>query len=763
MTVSRRLLLIAGLLGWCGAAQAQDEARLLNEAAKARVESWRGMPSRLHADLHWLPGDSGLVWRTELAGVTVWRRIDANGSAREGPDRQSVGLSDDLRTLLPRERVEASGPSQRRTEIRFVNETSRVLRLFWSDGRRRLRDYGELPVGATKSVSTFVGHSFVVREQDGADVGAFVAEAGPGLANVGERSQAALQRLAARRDPRAFVRDHDLWVRTEEGEVRRITDDGTENDGFVGPLRWSPDGRRAVVMRRVPGDRRKLTLIESSPSDQLQPKLHELDYAKPGDRIDRNLPYVVDVEAGSVTAVDPAAFADAWSIDRFHWAEDGSEVFCLYNRRGHQVLKVLAIDVARGTVRTVLEEVAATFVDYSQKAVLHWLANGKEFLWASERDGRNHLYRVDSTTGSMARVTQGAWVVRALERVDEADGTVWLRVMGVRKDEDPYHVHLARVGLDGGGFRLLTDADATHEWEFSPERTLFVDRWSRVDQPEVVELRRASDGALLGELGREDDAALLAAGWRRPVRFSAKGRDGETDIYGCIYFPSQFQEGGRYPVVEDIYAGPHDFHVPKAWGLGERQRRVAEMGIVVVRIDGMGTNWRSKKFHDVCWRNLKDGGFPDRILWMRAAAERFPQLDLDRVGIFGGSAGGQNALAALLHHGEFYKAAVADCGCHDNRMDKIWWNEAWMGYPIGPWYADSSNVTHADKLRGKLWLTVGELDRNVDPSSTMQVVAALLRAGREFDLTVVPGGGHGVGESSLLVGRRAEWLWRALR
>jgi dipeptidyl aminopeptidase/acylaminoacyl peptidase len=183
---------------------------------------------------------------------------------------------------------------------------------------------------------------------------------------------------------------------------------------------------------------------------------------------------------------------------------------------------------------------------------------------------------------------------------------------------------------------------------------------------------------------------------------------------------------------------------------------MAELGFILVNIDGKGTSWRSKAFHDVCWKNLGDSGFPDRILWIKAAAAKYPEMDLSKgVGIYGGSAGGQSSTRALLAFGDFYTVAVSDCGCHDNRMDKIWWNELWMSWPIGPHYAEQSNVTQAKNLKGKLFLLVGELDRNVDPSSTMQVVSALIRADKDFDLLVVPGGGHGAG-SSANGGRRTQ-------
>ena len=225
----------------------------------------------------------------------------------------------------------------------------------------------------------------------------------------------------------------------------------------------------------------------------------------------------------------------------------------------------------------------------------------------------------------------------------------------------------------------------------------------------------------------------------------AKGRDGVTDIFGVILRPSNFDPAKKYPVIEDIYAGPQGAYVPK--GFGPQVNELTELGFIIVQIDGMGTSYRPKKFHDVCWKNLGDAGLPDRVLWIKAAAAKYPQMDISRVGIYGTSAGGQNALGALLTHGDFYKVAVADCGCHDNRMDKIWWNEQWMGWPVGPHYAEQSNVTLASKLQGKLLLMLGEMDRNVDPASTMQVVNALVKADKDFDLVIMPGEGHGIAGS----------------
>lgn len=222
----------------------------------------------------------------------------------------------------------------------------------------------------------------------------------------------------------------------------------------------------------------------------------------------------------------------------------------------------------------------------------------------------------------------------------------------------------------------------------------------------------------------------------------AKARDGKTDIWGVIYRPLALNPKKKYPVIENIYAGPQGSFAPKTFSASSGMQALAELGFIVVQMDGMGTSNRSKEFHDYCWRDLGDAGFPDRILWHKAAAAKYPAYDISRVGIYGTSAGGQNALGGLLFHPDFYKAGFAACGCHDNRMDKIWWNEQWMGWPLGPHYAASSNVDNAYRLKGKLLLLVGEMDQNVDPASTYQVVNALIKADKDFDLLVVPGAGH---------------------
>jgi len=562
----------------------------------------------------------------------------------------------------------------------------------------------------------------------------------------------------------AFIKGHNLHLRDKaSGEESALSGEGTGPDGYQEGVFWSPDSKKVVALRVAKGDDREVFLVESSPEDQVQPKHSTYRYPKPGDRVPIAKPHLFDVETRKPIPISDVLFDNPWSLDEVGWAPDSRRFTFLYNQRGHQVLRVVAVDAATGEATALIDERAETFVDYSNKTFLHFLDKTNEILWMSERDGWNHLYLLDGGTGAVkGRVTRGDWLVRGVERVDEDSWQVWFRAVGINPGEDPYYVHHARINFDGTGLVRLTEGDGTHTLRFSPDRRFAIDTYSRVDLAPVTEVRRAGDGKLVVEVERGDDSALRATGWSAPERFVAKGRDGTTDIHGIIFRPTDFDPGRKYPVIEAIYAGPHGAHVPKAFAGHHRAQGLAELGFVVVQVDGMGTNWRSRAFHDVCWKNLADAGFPDRIAWIKAAAAKDLALDLSRVGIYGGSAGGQNALGALLFHGDFYKAAAADCGCHDNRMDKIWWNEAWMGWPIGPHYAEQSNVANAHKLRGSLLMTVGELDHNVDPASTMQVVKALIRAGKDFELIVFPGAGHGAGEGRYGERRRRDFFVRHL-
>ncbi|GAB4466815.1 MAG: hypothetical protein OHK0029_38380 [Armatimonadaceae bacterium] len=648
--------------------------------------------------------------------------------------------------------VRVSGGNGAETFITFANRMAAPVRLYWITPEGEKREYGVLPPGETKKQHTFENHAWLTAAEDGKPLGVFVATANPGLAVV----RGTVPEPRRRPRPRSNVspngkwqivfRNHNAFLQTvgEAGETP-LTTDGTKDDSYGGGALWSPNGTRVVVTRSVPAEEHKVYLVESSPKDQVQPRLKTIDYLKPGDRVSRERPRLFDVSSRREIPIAEDLFPNPWDISRIRWDADGKRFTFLYNQRGHQVLRLIGVDAETGEARTLINEESKTFLCYSSKTFLHLMDQTKEAVWMSERDGWNHLYLYDTATGKVKnQITQGPWVVRSVDRVDEEKRQIWFRAGGIVPGQDPYYIHYCRINFDGTGLTLLTEGDGTHSLSFSPDGQFYVDTYSRVDMPPVSELRRTQDGKKVLNLERGDAEALVATGWKYPERFVAKGRDDKTDIYGVIWRPTNFDPAKSYPIIEQIYAGPHSAHVPKSFSSYHGAQSLAELGFIVVMIDGMGTNWRSKAFHDVCWQNLADAGFPDRILWIKAAASRYPYMDTNRVGIYGTSAGGQNALGGMLLHPEFYRVGVSDCGCHDNRMDKIWWNEQWMGYPVGPHYEASSNVTLAPNLQGKLLLMVGELDTNVDPASTVQVVNALIKADRDFDYLFFPGGGHGI-------------------
>jgi dipeptidyl-peptidase 4 len=625
--------------------------------------------------------------------------------------------------------------------IYFVNQLAHEVEILWVDLSGNQKSYGKIAAGADRWLSTYSGHAFRLREADGKERFHFVAEKQPGIALLSEAKV-----------PSSF--NEKKW-RADMKDVETF-----------GPKKGTkPKPKYYHKLDRDGGSNRLVSIVQSSPPKQLQPELQQFRYRKPGDELSKLTLFIgtrKDEGADGIAAVDPTLFPTPWSLSQFRWSEDGRKLRFVFNQRGHQLLRLLEVDAATRQVRTLAEETSPTFIDYAAKTYWHVMEERNEALWMSERDGWNHLYLLDLENGGTKRqLTSGNWMVRSVEQVNEAKGVALLKVMGYYPDQDPYHVHFALLDLSGGELTMLTEGDGTHDLSWSPNAEFYIDRYSRVDLAPVHEMR-SSSGELICALERGNMTALLQAGWRLPERFACKGRDGETLIWGVAYRPTNFTILNKYPVIESIYAGPHGAFVPKSFAVHRKQNELAELGFTVVQIDGMGTNWRGKKFHDVAWKNLQDAGFPDRKLWIQALAEIDSSMDLDQVGIYGGSAGGQSAMRALIDHHDFYSVAVADCGCHDNRIDKIWWNELWMGWPIDESYSLSSNVDQAHRMQGDLFLVVGEVDRNVDPASTMQVVDALIKANKDFDLLVVPNGGHGIAESTYGTRRRRDYFVRKL-
>ena len=598
----------------------------------------------------------------------------------------------------------------------------------------------------------------------------------------------------------AFIRNDNVYIAKPDGSgARALSTEGTISHYFSSYISWSPDNRYVAVQRIRPIEKRYVYYVESSPADQLQPILHKQEYSKPGDELAQKTPYIFEVATGRAVTPAPELIANQYDLSRPDWCDDSHAIRFEYNQRGHHLYRVYEMSV-EGAVRTLIEEREEKYVRYSNnfRQDLH---GDSLILWLSERDGYPHLYLFDTTSPAQGKknqkrstsrasspssapspskssrsssaspssapgwvggvfaasssecpsrqLTSGSFCVRRVLRVDEEGGHLFFTANGRNPNEDPYHIHYYRINLDGSGLVDLTPEPGNHNARFNSDFSALIDTYSTQDTPPTTVVRSLTGKSFSAQiLATSDISELKAAGWVAPEIFVAPGRDGVTQMWGIIQRPTNFDPTKKYPVIEYIYSGPGDSYTPKSFQpYNWYTTSLAELGFIVVQLDAMGTSNRGKKFEEVCYKNLKDAGFPDRIAWIKAAAQKYPYMDADRVGIYGCSAGGQESTAAVLFHGDFYKAAYSACGCHDNRMDKIWWNEQWMSYPIDSTYSECSNVDNAYRLERPLMLVVGELDDNVDPASTMQVANALIKANKPFELVVIPGAHHTMGES----------------
>lgn len=704
-------------------------------------------------------------------GSRTTHHVDANTGELS---RLSHAKIDGMSTLrggsLP-----SSQPSATETALEFINESKMDVQIFWIDTQGETRQYGSLPPGQSRTQHTYSGHAWMVKALDGSFFGSTVAESPPTVARINETFEFPKSLRRARGGNRAKGTERapnqsadgqfEFRLHGRRLQLRRIDQSksawmdlhaGESMDQSIVSPSWSPDGQVIAawrVNRHPPED---AVTIESSPRNGGRAKIRRKPYQLPGDAADEYRLVAFDAKTGDQLRVDIPTID--FRRPKIHWFGDHMMAVEKVDR-GHQRVRLFVVDPVNETSRVVIDESSITFIWTThgpQVRKFTYLDNTDEVIFASEWSGYRHLYLVDLNDQNASAdrwkqnpITSGDWLVREIVEVDEQTRMLDLMVGEFYEDQDPYHRHLVRVSFSGEELVAVTNANGDHSVQFSSDRQFAVVTHSRVDSLPVHELRRVSDGKLVTELmqgrrvGNDDAEAAL------PTVFSAKGRDGETEIWGNLYFPSDFdpESKSHYPVIEAIYAGPHDSHVPKRYLHSNRFNDLTSLGFVVVQIDGMGTANRSKAFHDRCWHNLKDAGFPDRIAWMKAAGGKFPALDLSRVGIFGTSAGGQNACGALLFHGDFYKSAYASCGCHDNRMDKASWNEQWMGFPVGAQYAASSNIEHAKQLTGNLLLVVGELDQNVPPESTYRLVDALVKADKDFEFLMIPGMGHSDGGS----------------
>lgn len=581
----------------------------------------------------------------------------------------------------------------------------------------------------------------------------------------------------------AFIRDWNLWLRdVASGTETQLTRDGTTDYGYATDnagwihsgraiLVWSPDASKIATFRQDQRKTGSMTLVGTSVG---HPRVETWKYPLVGDAdvtmIER---VIVDVPSRSVlrlqmppdqhrsTLCDDVSCDGGW--EDVQWAPDGRTLAFVSTSRDHKSATLRVADVRTGAVREVLDETVKTYFESGNGAVnWRYLPQSGEVLWFSERNDWGNLYLYDLGSGKLRHaVTTGSGNVTEVLRVDDATRTVWFRGVGRQLGVDPYYQQFYKVGLDGGAPVLLTPEPADHVITLSPDGRYFVDSHSTPTTPPVTVLRSSSDGRIQAQVARADISRLRAAGWVPPEPFTVKARDGTTDLYGLMFKPTHFDAGKHYPIIDYVYPGPQTGSVGSRSFNAARvdHQALAELGFVVVAIDGLGTPWRSKSFHDAFNGDIGDNTLPDQVAALRELGARHPWIDLQRIGIWGHSGGGYATADAMFSYPDFFKVGIAESGNHDNRNYEDDWAEKWQGLEIrhkdgSSNYDAQANQNKAANLKGHLLLAHGTMDDNVPPSNTLLVVAALIKANKDFDLIMIPDARHGYGDAAPYMMRR---------
>ncbi|WP_338868917.1 DPP IV N-terminal domain-containing protein [Spirosoma sp. SC4-14] len=574
----------------------------------------------------------------------------------------------------------------------------------------------------------------------------------------------------------AFIKDYNLWVRDlQTGKETQLTTDGSRDFGYATDnagwrssdrpiLAWSPDSKKIATFKQ---DQREVSDMYLVTTNVGKPTLKQWKYPLPGDNAIPTIQRVIiDVDAPKVIMLqippDPhrATLSDdissSGTFDDVNWSEDGSKLAFVSTSRDHKQEKVRLADASTGAVREVFEETVPTQYESGWGAInWRYLDKSNEFIWFSERDNWGHLYLYDAATGKLKnQITKGDWLVTKLLKVDEKNRLLYFMANG-RQAVNPYFGQLCRIGFDGKRFAVLTPEEGNHQVSISPSGNYFVDSYSKPDVPPVTVLRNM-DGKLISTLEKADISRLTATGWHPPVPFMVKADDGKTDIYGLMYTPTKLDPSKKYPIVDYIYPGPQGGSVGN-WSFAAARKdnqSLAELGFIVVEIEGTSNPLRSKSFHDMSYGNMATNTLPDQITGIRQLAQRYAYIDTNRVGIWGHSGGGFATATAMFRFPDFFKVGISESGNHDNRNYEDDWGERYNGLTSASDYEAQANQNYAKNLKGKLMLAHGMLDNNVPPYNTLLVVEALEKANKDYDLIIFPNSAHGFGSYTPYMTRR---------
>lgn len=557
----------------------------------------------------------------------------------------------------------------------------------------------------------------------------------------------------------AYTKDYNLYIKSvATGAVKQLSTAGFKNYEYASyydwgeiiegengerpphfAVSWSPDSKwiQAYICDLRKGQ--KMYLLDWSVDTLYRARLLSYYRGSPGDTdMVYMTPVIFNIETGEETIQNEFRNVNQAS---FEWSKEPGIIYCENYVRGYQQVDLYRLDLNKKTNELLYHEKSTTNIDgYSSMLQEEF---GKIII-TSEKDGWRQLYALDLKTKTLEPITSGAYYINSIYSVDKKTKTIFFLASGKEPGRNPYYQHLYKTGIDGKGFALLTAEDANHDIAVSPDGKYFTDNISAPDQPTRTVLRETATGKIVKELSKANIDTVLAMGYHFPETFTATARDSITTIYGAMWKPSNFDPTKKYPVIDQSYTGPHTNMFPRTFmaALGRNNQALAELGFIVVCVDGMGTAGRSKAFHNVSYKNMGKS-LTDHVLAIKELAKKYSWIDADRVGIFGHSAGGYDAGHAVLEFPDFYKVAVASSADHDFRMEKDWWPEMYMGWPVDSTYNLVSNITMAGNLKGKLLITHGGIDENVNPSATFKLAEALIKANKEFDMLILPSQHHG--------------------
>lgn len=561
----------------------------------------------------------------------------------------------------------------------------------------------------------------------------------------------------------AFIKDGNIGIKnSENGKTKMLTDDGSELHGYGYNLDWyftrnitknepndyqieaywSTDSRKLIVPQYHRENVRNLYLYKVD-NETMQAEIVSYERGLAGDtNVTKTDFYLFDIPSGKKTKVEIPRF-DETTGTYVRWFENTANAYFIQYSRGYKYRQLIEIDSATGITKVLLTEKSDTYVE-NQVETMEVLPASNEFIWRSEKDGWSHLYLHDLKTGTLKKqLTSGAYYVYGIDYIDQKKRQIWFTAGAKEAGRDPFLKHFYTQNIDNGTIKLLTPEDAFHNISISEDGKYFIDNYSANNKPNTCVLRNMSTGKQILEIEKQDISELEKMGWKPAEQITLKAPDGVTDIFALIYKPTDFNPNLKYPIIDATYTGPHGIRIPKTFNRAvlNQELPIAELGFIVVCIDGRGMAFRSKKEHDFSYKRL-GYNLADHVYVIKELAKKFNYIDTSKVGIYGHSAGGYDATRALLQYPDFYKVGVSNAADHDMRMEKTWWPELYQGFPVDTQYVNQSNVTNAHKLKGKLLLLTGDLDNNVNPAATMRLAAALIKANKDFEFVLLPNNDH---------------------